>query len=189
MLEISLQHGQKLKAIPGADTNVPIWLLGSSLFSAQLAAKMGLPYAFASHFAPRMMLEAVELYKNNFQPSAQLAAPYVIIGIPVVVADTEQAAQLLATSGQQKILALFRGQSLSLAPPVSSMDGHWLPHEQQGVEQFLSAAAIGTPEQVAAKLNALLAQTGAHELMVVTDVYEQVARFHSLSLLAELAKG
>lgn len=183
------QYGQKLKAIPGGDTNVPVWLLGSSLFSAQLAAKMGLPYAFAAHFAPRMMKEAVELYKNNFQPSAQLAAPYVIIGVPVVVAESEPEAKLLATSGQQKILALFRGESLSLRPPVTSMDGHWLPHEQQGVEQFLSAAAIGDPQQVTAKLNALLAQTGAHELMVVTDVYDQAARHHSLSLLADLAKG
>lgn len=182
------QYGQKLKAIPGGDTNVPIWLLGSSLFSAQLAAQMGLPYAFASHFAPRMMLEAVDLYKKNFQPSAQLAEPYVIIGVPVIVADTEQEAKLLATSGQQKILSLFRGESLSLAPPVASMEGHWLPHEQQGVEQFLSAAAIGAPEQVANKLNALLAQTGANELMVVTDVYEPSARHHSLSLLAELVK-
>lgn len=184
-----LQQGQKLKAIPGADTNVPIWLLGSSLFSAQLAAKMGLPYAFASHFAPRMMLEAVDLYKNNFQPSASLAEPYVAIGVPVVVADTEREAKLLATSGQQKILALFRGESLSLHPPISSMDGHWLPHEQQGVEQFLAASAIGDPSQVKAKLNALLAQTDANELVVVTDIYDQVARHHSLSLLAALAKS
>lgn len=183
-----LQYGQKLKAIPGADTNVPIWLLGSSLFSAQLAAQMGLPYAFASHFAPRMMLEAVAVYKNNFRPSATLAEPYLMLGVPVVIADTEQEAKLLATSGQQKILALFRGESLSLKPPVASMDGQWLPHEQQGVEQFLSASAIGAPEQASAKLNTLLAQTGANELMVVTDVYEQSARHHSLSLLAELAQ-
>lgn len=183
------QAGQKLKAIPGTDTNVPIWLLGSSLFSAQLAAQMGLPYAFASHFAPRMLLEAVELYKNNFRPSAQLAEPYVIIGVPVVVADTEQEAKHLATSGQQKILSLFRGQDISLVPPVASMEGHWLPHEQQGVEQFLAAAAIGTQQQVAHKLNSLLAQTGANEIMVISDIYDQTARHHSLSLLADLAKS
>lgn len=182
------QYGQKLKAIPGGDTNVPIWLLGSSLFSAQLAAQMGLPYAFAAHFAPRMLLEAVTLYKNNFRPSAQLAEPYVMIGVPVIVADTEQQARVLATSGQQKILSLFRGEPVTLAPPVASMEGLWLPHEKQGVEQFLSAAAIGAPEQVANRLNGLLAQTGAHELMVVTDIYEPGARHHSLSLLAELVK-
>lgn len=183
------QYGQKLKAIPGGDTNVPVWLLGSSLFSAQLAAQMGLPYAFAAHFAPRMLLEAVTLYKNNFRPSAQLAEPYVMIGVPVIVADTEQQARVLATSGQQKILSLFRGEPVTLAPPVASMEGLWLPHEKQGVDQFLSAAAIGAPEQVANKLNGLLAQTGAHELMVVTDIYETGARHHSLSLLTELAKG
>lgn len=182
------QDDQKLKAIPGTDTNVPIWLLGSSLFSAQLAAQLGLPYAFASHFAPRMLLEAVELYKSNFRPSAQLAEPYVIIGAPVVVADTEQEAKYLATSGQQKILSLFRGEDISLVPPVDSMEGHWLPHEQHGVEQFLAAAAIGTPQQVAHKLNSLLAQTGANEIMVISDIYDQAARHHSLSLLADLAK-
>ncbi len=182
------QAGQKLKAIPGTDTNVPIWLLGSSLFSAQLAAQLGLPYAFASHFAPRMLLEAVDLYKNNFQPSAQLVEPYVTIGVPVVVADTEQEAKYLATSGQQKILSLFRGEDISLVPPVDSMEGHWLPHEQHGVEQFLAAAAIGAPQQVAHKLNSLLAQTGANEIMVISDIYDQAARHHSLSLLADLAK-
>lgn len=183
------QAGQKLKAIPGTDTNVPIWLLGSSLFSAQLAAQLGLPYAFASHFAPRMLLEAVDLYKNNFQPSAQLVEPYVTIGVPVVVADTEQEAKYLATSGQQKILSLFRGEDISLVPPVDSMEGHWLPHEQHGVEQFLAAAAIGAPQQVAHKLNSLLAQTGANEIMVISDIYDQAARHHSLSLLADLAKS
>lgn len=182
------QAGQKLKAIPGTDTNVPIWLLGSSLFSAQLAAQLGLPYAFASHFAPRMLLEAVDLYKNNFQPSAQLVEPYVTIGVPVVLADTEQEAKYLATSGQQKILSLFRGEDISLVPPVDSMEGHWLPHEQHGVEQFLAAAAIGAPQQVAHKLNSLLAQTGANEIMVISDIYDQAARHHSLSLLADLAK-
>ncbi|ART79461.1 LLM class flavin-dependent oxidoreductase [Oceanisphaera avium] len=183
------QSGQTLKAIPGMGTRVPIWLLGSSLFSAQLAAKMGLPYAFAAHFAPRMMQEAISLYKNNFQPSAALAAPYVILGVPVVVGDTERDANYLATSGQQKILNLFRGTSLSLTPPVTSMEGLWLPHERQGVEQFLAAAAIGDSAQVASTLHALVAQTGANELMVVTDVYEQAARHHSLSLLAELVKS
>ncbi|MBO1518631.1 LLM class flavin-dependent oxidoreductase [Oceanisphaera sp. DM8] len=183
------QHGQQLRAIPGADTHVPIWLLGSSLFSAQLAAKMGLPYAFASHFAPRMLVEAVQLYKDNFCPSSTLAKPYVIITVPVVVAESEQEAKRLATTGQQKILSLFRGQSLTLKPPLDSMDGHWLPHEQQGVEQFLAASAIGSPTQVSAKLNALLAQTDADEIMVVTDIYEPSARHQSLSLLAELAKN
>lgn len=183
------KHGQKLIAIPGAGTQVPIWLLGSSLFSAQLAAQMGLPYAFASHFAPRMMFDAVSLYRKAFRPSAALSEPYVMLGVPAVVADTEQQAALLATTAQQKVLSLLRGDTRLLQPPVTDMASRWLPHEQSGVAGFLGAAVVGAPEQVAQQLETLLAQTGADELMIVSDIYEQSARHHSLSLLAELTKG
>src|SRR5690606_29824081 len=115
-----LSEGQRLKAIPGAGTNVPIWLLGSSLFSAELAAQRGLPYAFAGHFAPRLMREAIRIYRTQFRPSAVLDRPYTMLGLPVIVADTEEEAVFLATTGHQRILALLRGQPLWLKPPVES---------------------------------------------------------------------
>ncbi|GHA21413.1 LLM class flavin-dependent oxidoreductase [Oceanisphaera arctica] len=180
------QHGQKLMAIPGAGTEVPIWLLGSSLFSAQLAAQMGLPYAFASHFAPRMMVEAAQLYRHQFRPSAVLNEPYLMVGVPAIVADTDEKAAFLATTPQQKVLSLLRGDTRMLQPPVTDMARLWLPHEQNGVESFLGAAVVGSPERVAHKLEVLLARTGANELMIVSDIYEQDARHHSLSLLAGL---
>ncbi|PSJ47469.1 LLM class flavin-dependent oxidoreductase [Zobellella endophytica] len=179
-------HGQKLMAIPGTGTNVPIWLLGSSLFSAQLAAQLGLPYAFASHFAPRMLHEAVAIYKDRFRPSAVLAEPYLMLGVPAIVADTDREAEFLASTAQQKVLSLLRGDTRLLQPPVTDMDQRWLPHEQRGVEGFLGAAVIGGPARVAQQLEVLLARTGADELMVVSDIYDQGARHHSLSLLAGL---
>ncbi|MBM7454210.1 luciferase family oxidoreductase group 1 [Oceanisphaera litoralis] len=181
-----VRHGQKLMAIPGAGTEVPIWLLGSSLFSAQLAAQMGLPYAFASHFAPRMMLEAAQLYRQQFRPSAVLSEPYLTVGVPAIVADTDEEAAFLATTPQQKVLSLLRGDTRMLQPPVTDMARLWLPHEQNGVESFLGAAVVGSPERVAHQLEALLARTGANELMIVSDIYDQGARHHSLSLLAGL---
>lgn len=180
------RHGQKLMAIPGAGTEVPIWLLGSSLFSAQLAARLGLPFAFASHFAPRMLFEASRLYQEQFQPSAVLDAPYLMLGLPVIMADSDREAEFLATTAQQKVLSLLRNQARLLSPPVENMDQHWLPHERRGVEDFLGAAAIGSPTRVAARLESLLARTGAQEVMAVTDIFDQQARHHSLSLLAGL---
>jgi luciferase family oxidoreductase group 1 len=179
-------HGQKLMAIPGAGTNVPIWLLGSSLFSAQLAAQLGLPYAFASHFAPRMLHEAVAIYKDRFRPSEVLAEPYLMLGVPAIVADSDREAEFLASTARQKVLSLLRGEGRLLQPPVTDLDQHWLPHEQRGVEGFLGAAVIGSPARVAQQLEALLARTGANELMLVSDIYDQAARHHSLSLLADL---
>ena len=136
------QEGQRVIAMPGAGTNVPIWLLGSSLFSAQLAGMKGLPYAFASHFAPRYMHEAIRIYRNHFRPSAVLDKPYVMLGVPLLAADSDEQAQYLATSAFQRILALIRGQSLVQRKPVPSMDGLWLPHERQAVGEFLSLIHI-----------------------------------------------
>ncbi|MFC3887645.1 LLM class flavin-dependent oxidoreductase [Salinispirillum marinum] len=178
-----LQPGQRLKAIPGAGTNVPIWLLGSSLFSAQLAAQRGLPYAFAGHFAPRLVREAVHIYRTHFRPSATLAEPYVMLGLPLVIAETEERAKLLSTSGQQRILALFRGEPVWLKPPVESMAGYWSPQEEAGVKEFLSLAAVGTPEQVKAYLAGLVAELQVNELMFTNDLYDPDERIRALELL------
>ena len=180
---------QKVIAVPGAGTHVPIWLLGSSLFSAQLAGMYGLPYAFASHFAPRYMHEAIRVYRNHFKPSDVLDKPYVMLGVPLVAADTDEQADYLATSVYQRILNLMRGQSLVQQPPVDTMEGRWLPHEKAAVADFLGLAMIGSPQKIRAKLDVLLEQTQADELIFTCDLYEHADRLHSYELLAQLAKG
>lgn len=180
---------QKVIAVPGYGTEVPIWLLGSSLFSAQLAGMRGLPYAFASHFAPRMMHEAIRVYRNHFKPSTVLDKPYVMLGVPLVAADTDEQADYLATSVYQRILALMRGQSLVQRPPVDSMDGLWLPHEREAVGSFLGLAMVGGPEKIRAKLEVLLEQTGADELIFTCDLYEHADRIRSYEILSQVIKG
>ena len=178
--------GQQVIAIPGCGTHVPLWLLGSSLFSAQLAGIKGLPYAFASHFAPRLMHEAIRVYRNHFKPSAVLDKPYVMLGVPLIAADTDAQAEYLATSSYLRILALIRGQSLLQQPPVDSMDGRWTAQERQAVGEFLGLAMIGGPQKIRAKLVVLLEQTGADELIFTGDMYEFADRLRSYEILAEL---
>ena len=178
--------GQSIVAMPGMNTNVPIWLLGSSLFSAQLAAHLGLPYSFASHFAPRMMMQAIELYRQQFQPSEQLDKPRVMLGVPLVLADTDSEAEFLATTTYQRILALFRGHSMLMRPPVESMDGIWSASEERGVKDFLSMAVIGSPQTAKRQLQTLLEHTQADELIFTCDLYSLEHRLHSLDLLAGL---
>lgn len=181
-----LQDGQRLKAIPGAGTEVPIWLLGSSLYSAQLAAQRGLPYAFAGHFAPRLMRDAIRIYQTQFQPSAVLDKPYAMLGMPVIVADTEEEAIFLSTTSQQRILALLRGQPLWLKPPVDSMEGLWNLEEELYVKDFLSLAAIGNPAQVKAKLEHWASELGINEFMFTIDLYDPQHRIRALNLLATM---
>lgn len=183
-----LQDGQRLKAIPGAGTQVPIWLLGSSLYSAQLAAQRGLPYAFAGHFAPRLMRDAIRIYQTQFQPSAVLEKPYAMLGMPVIVADTEDEAMFLSTTSQQRILALLRGQPLWLKPPVDSMDGLWNIEEELYVKDFLALAAIGNPAQVKAKLERWADELEINEFMFTIDLYDPQQRIHALKLLTEMKK-
>ncbi len=180
------QPGQRVIAMPGVGSQVPIWLLGSSLFSAQLAAAKGLPYAFASHFAPRYMHEAIRLYRDNFQPSEVLQKPYVMLGVPLIAADSDERAEYLATSAYQRILALIRGQSLVQRPPLASMQGLWQPHEQQAVGEFLGLALIGGPQKIRARLEVLLEQTQADELIFTSDLYEFEDRLRSFEVLASL---
>lgn len=181
-----LKPGQSLKAIPGAGTQVPIWLLGSSLFSAQLAAKRGLPYAFAGHFAPRLMREAVRIYQTHFQPSETLAEPYVMLGMPIIVAETEAEAKFLSTTSHQRILALLRGHPLWLKPPVDSMDGLWSIDEELNVKDFLSLAAVGTPAHVKSRLENLAHELNINEFMFTNDVYDPAKRIHALELLTQI---
>ncbi len=180
------QPNQKEIAMPGVGSQVPIWLLGSSLFSAQLAAARGLPYAFASHFAPRYMHEAIRIYRDNFQPSDVLDRPYVMLGVPLIAADSDERAEYLATSSYQRILALIRGQSLVQRPPVPSMQGLWLPHEQQAVGEFLGLAMIGGPEKIRARIEVLLEQTRADELIFTSDLYDFQDRLRSFEIVAGL---
>ncbi|HKM27338.1 MAG TPA: LLM class flavin-dependent oxidoreductase [Thiopseudomonas sp.] len=180
------QAGQKVIAMPGVDSHVPIWLLGSSLFSAQLAAEQGLPYAFASHFAPRMMMQAIELYRRNFKPSAVLDKPYVMLGVPVVAAETDARAEFLATTTYQRILALIRGQNMLMRPPVEVMHDLWTPQEEYTVKEFLSMAMIGSAATIEQKLRVLLQHTQADELIFTCDVYEQADRLRSFDILAGL---
>lgn len=181
-----IQTGQRIIATPGHGTHVPVYLLGSSLFSAQLAARLGLPYAFASHFAPRMMMQAIALYRENFQPSKYLAEPYVLLGVPSLIADSDEEANYLATTIYQRILALLRGHPIKLRPPVESMNGLWTEAERVGVQNFLGVAKIGSPTTVKQQLEDFLRQTQADELIFTCDVYDPQARLHSFELLKSL---
>ena len=180
------QPQQRVIAMPGTGTEVPIYLLGSSLFSAQLAGQHGLPYAFASHFAPRYLHEALRVYRNHFRPSAVLDKPYAMVGVPLLAADTDEQAQYLATSAFQRVLSLLRGQSLVQRPPVASMDGLWLPHERQAVSEFLGLAVIGGPDTVRRRLEQILEQTEADELIFTCDHYDFADRLHAFDIVAAL---
>jgi luciferase family oxidoreductase group 1 len=176
--------GQQVIAMPGAGTQVPIWLLGSSLFSAQLAAERGLPYAFASHFAPRLLHQAIELYRRRFRPSASLAEPYVMIGVPLVAAPTDAEAEFLASSVHQRVLGILHGDRRCLPPPVENFMAGLHPQERAGIADFLSAAVIGGPETVAAGLAQLQQATLADELILVCDIFDPELRLRSLDIAA-----
>jgi luciferase family oxidoreductase group 1 len=181
-----VQPHQRIQAVPGGGTNVPIWLLGSSTFSAQLAATLGLPFAFAGQFAPQMLFDAIGLYREYFRPSAALSTPYVMIGLPVLAADTDAQAHHLATSTQQRILRLIRGQPLYTPPPIAGMDGLWNAAEQQTVEAHLGAAVIGSAATVKQRLNEFLKSTQADELMLYSDFYRLEDRLHSYKIVADI---
>ena len=179
------QPGQRLIAMPGAGTEVPIWLLGSSLFSAQLAAERGLPYAFASHFAPRLLLQALDLYRSRFQPSATLSKPYAIVGVPMVAAPTDEEADYLASSTYQRVLGILTGQRGQLPPPVHNFMQQLHAQERAAIADFLACAVIGSPDTVREGLTALAATTEADELMLVCDVFDPALRLRSLTLAAQ----
>ncbi|MBE8715577.1 LLM class flavin-dependent oxidoreductase [Cellvibrio polysaccharolyticus] len=183
------QPGQKVHAVPGVGTHVPIWLLGSSLFSARLAAQRGLPYAFASHFAPRLLMEALQIYRNNFQPSAVLEKPYAAIGVPLVAAPTDEEADFLFTTVQQGILSLIRGQSLRQKPPVETMNGRWTLEEKHHIDDFLDIAVVGSKATVTEKLQRLQQETGADEFIFTNNIYDHRHHLRSLEIVAEIFKA
>ena len=179
------QAGQPIVAVPGAGTNVPIWLLGSSLFSAQLAAHLGLPYAFASHFAPRMLHQALAIYRQTFKPSAALAKPYAIVGVPVIAAPTDAEAQFLASSTYQRVLGILTGNRTRLQPPVEGFMEQVSERERAAIADFLAVGIIGGPQTVRAGLQALAQATQADEFMLVSDVFDVDLRLRSLQLTAQ----
>jgi luciferase family oxidoreductase group 1 len=181
--------GQAVRAVPGAGLRVPIWLLGSSLFSAQLAAHLGLPFAFASHFAPDYLMEALDEYRRRFQPSDTLKQPYAMVGVNVIAADTDDEARRLATSLQQQFVNLRRGTPGLLQPPVDTMEGRWSPAEKAGVEHTLFYAAIGSPDTVAGRLTALTSMTRADELIVAGHIYDHHARLRSYEITADVRRA
>ena len=179
--------GQAVKAIPGQNTNVPIILLGSSDFSAQLAAQLGLPFAFAAHFAPDLLHPATQLYRRNFRPSEFLQQPWLIVGVPIVAAETDAAARRLFTTPQQRFLRLIRSKPVELLPPVDSMDAIWQDWETAIVESKLRAAIVGSSQTVREGLESLVAATGADEVIAVTDTWEHADRLESYRRVAEIA--
>ncbi len=179
------EPNQRLIAMPGAGTNVPIWLLGSSLFSAQLAAERGLPYAFASHFAPRLLHQAIDLYRNLYRPSAAWPKPYVAIGVPLIAAPTDDEADYLASSTYQRVLGILTGDRRRLLPPIENYTARLQPQERAAIGDFLAAAVIGGPDTVRAGLAHLTEATGADELMLVSDVYDPALRLRSMDIAAQ----
>jgi luciferase family oxidoreductase group 1 len=174
-----------VRAVPGEGLDIPVWLLGSSGFSATLAGRLGLPFAFASHFAPDYLLPALELYRNNFQPSKALDKPYVMVGMNVIAADTEEEAHRLATSPLQQFLKVIRGQSGPLPAPVDSMDDLWSEQEQVMVQRMLSYSMIGDRSTIQEKLPKYLEETKADEIIVSAQIYDHQARLRSYEILAE----
>lgn len=175
-----------IRAIPGENTNVPLWLLGSSLFSAQLAAQKGLPYVFAGHFAPRFLHDAVALYRREFKPSETLKAPYFMLALPLVAAATDEEAEYLSTTSKQRVLALMRGQGLWLKAPVTSMDNLWNAQEKAQVDNFLSLSVIGGPTSIKHKLEIIAQQLNVDEFIFTNDLYDSEKRHQALDILMSI---
>ena len=171
-----------VQPVPGTGLRIPVWLLGSSLYSAQLAAQLGLPFAFASHFAPEMLMQALHIYRESFKPSARLEKPYAMVCINVIAADSEREARFLFTSMQQQFINLRRGQPGPLPPPVENIDELWSPMEQYGVQQALNMSVVGDVEQVRQRLATVLQETQADEIMVNGQIFDPQARLHSFAL-------
>jgi luciferase family oxidoreductase group 1 len=183
------EPGQRLQAVPGAGLDVPIWILGSSLFGAQLAAILGLPFAFASHFAPAALMEAIAIYRERFQPSEQLAAPHVMLGVTAVAADTDDEARFLFSSLLQSTLNNRIGRPGRVPPPVADFEASLDPYRRAVVEDALGAAVVGDPQTVRRGLDDLVARTGADELMVTANIFDHEKRKRSFEIVAELRDG
>jgi luciferase family oxidoreductase group 1 len=175
-----------IKAVPGTGLKIPLYILGSSLYGAQLAAMLGLPYAFASHFAPDALMPALSTYHNHFKPSEQLQKPYAMAGINVVLADTDEEARFLFTSIQQRFTDMVRGRRGKLKPPIADIDAYWTPQERLQASRMLACSFVGASETVSTSLRQFIAQTGVDELIVASAIYDHTARKNSYRLLSEL---
>ncbi|MBL0661250.1 luciferase-like monooxygenase [Aeromonas caviae] len=178
-----------VQAVPGQGLHVPIWLLGSSLYSAQLAAAMGLPFGFASHFAPAMLLQALEIYRTQYRPSARWPKPHAVVCVNLIAADTDREARFLFTTLQQQFLRLYRGDAGKLPLPVQTLGDEWSPRELMAMQQTLARSLVGEPDRVRHGLKALLAETGADELMFNGPIVDHQARLRSFEIGAELMQG
>ncbi|MDX5446377.1 MAG: LLM class flavin-dependent oxidoreductase [Zoogloeaceae bacterium] len=176
--------GRGVQAVPGTGSEVPLWILGSSLFGATLAAELGLPYAFASHFAPQQLLPALEAYRSRFKPSQQLDRPHAMVGVNIIAADTDEAARRLATTQQMSFVDLVRGARSLSRPPIDDIDTYWNAAERMHAQRMLERTIVGSPDTVHAGIEALLAETGADELIIVSDIFDHAARLRSFELIA-----
>ncbi len=179
---------QRIQAVPAAGTEVPLWILGSSNFGAMLAGELGLPYAFASHFAPELLMQALQIYRTRFKPSQQLSQPYAMVGVNVIAAETDAEARRLATTQQMSFTNMFRGTRGLSQPPIDDIETYWSPMEKVQAQQMLARSVIGSPETVRAGLEKLIEETGADELMIVSDVYDHQARLQSFEMIAEVGR-
>jgi luciferase family oxidoreductase group 1 len=181
------KHRQPVRAVPGAGTNVPIWILGSSTFGAELAASLGLPYAFASHFAPDALFEALEIYRQQFKPSKQLDHPYAMVGVNVVAADTDEEARRLFTTVQQSFTNLLRRAPGKLQPPIDDIEQYWTPPEKYQASRMLRHSIVGSPQTVHRGLNDFISLTNADELMLATSLHDHLARLCSYEIVSDIA--
>ena len=183
-----LQPGQSVQAVPGTGTKVPIWILGSSLFGAQLAAAFGLPYGFAAHFAPAQLMEAIEIYRSQFRPSVQSDRPYVMIGVTGIAADTDAEARRLFTSPQQAFANIVRGTRGKLRPPIDDIETYWSPAEKLQASAMLACSFVGSPDTVRTGIERFMEKTAADELMIASAIYDHGARLHSYEIFSEIQK-
>jgi luciferase family oxidoreductase group 1 len=178
---------QRIRAVPASGTEVPLWILGSSNFGALLAAELGLPYAFASHFAPDLLLPALEIYRGRFKPSEQLDRPYAMVGVNIIAANSDNEARRLATTQQMSFTNIFRGARGLSQPPIDDIETYWSPAEKTQAMSMLARSIIGSPDTIRAGMDTLVEQTGADELMIVSDVYDHATRLYSFELIARAA--
>ncbi|MBS7698521.1 MULTISPECIES: LLM class flavin-dependent oxidoreductase [unclassified Chelatococcus] len=183
-----LQPGQVVQAVPGTGLNVPLWILGSSLFGAQLAAMLGLPYGFASHFAPDALMDALAVYRERYEPSARNPKPYAMVGANVFAAETDEEARRLFTSAQQRFADIFRGTRGLLPPPIDDIEAYWSPSEKVQASRMLACSFVGSRETVRRTLGEFLEKTRADEIMVSAMIYDHGARLRSYEILAEIAR-
>jgi luciferase family oxidoreductase group 1 len=182
------EEGQRIQAVPAAGTEVPLWILGSSNFGAMLAAELGLPYSFASHFAPELLLPALHIYRSRFKPSQQLDRPYAMVGVNVIAAETDSEAKRLATTQQMSFVNMLRGARGLSQPPIDDIETYWTPLEKARASQMLARSIVGSPDTVRDGLQALVAETAADELIIVSDVFDHAARLRSFELIAAICR-